>query len=86
MMLKSVPRDQWGEVRVKSSAIEGLSGRKKQYGLNRRWYGDYLADVSFFVIILEVILISRENIKSYTFLYHIDIYFFKIQENIAEVR
>lgn len=42
-MLKSVPRDQWGEVRIKSSAIEGLTGRKPQYGLKRRWLGDYLS-------------------------------------------
>eukprot|EP00111_Clytia_hemisphaerica_P022209 TCONS_00065260-protein len=46
MMLRSVPRDQWGEVRVKSAAIEGLQKQKPQYGLNRRWYGDYLEMVS----------------------------------------
>ena len=45
-MLRSVPRDQWGEVRIKSAAIEGLEKRKPQYGLYRRWYGDYLEMVS----------------------------------------
>lgn len=46
MMLKSVPKEQWGEVRVKSSAIEALEKRKNPYGLQRRWYGDYLDMVS----------------------------------------
>ena len=46
MMLKSVPKEQWPEVRIKSATIEGLNGRKKQYGLRRRWLGDYLRLVS----------------------------------------
>ena len=45
MMLKSVPREQWGEVRIKSASLEGLTGRKKDLGLKRRWLGDYLAEV-----------------------------------------
>lgn len=45
-MLKSVPKEQWPEVRIKSATIEGLNGRKKQYGLRRRWLGDYLRLVS----------------------------------------
>ena len=49
MMLQSVPRDQWGEVRLKSAAIEGLNGRKQQMGLKRRWKGNYLAEVRHFV-------------------------------------
>lgn len=50
MMLKSVPRDQWGEVRIKSSAIEALVKRKQPYGLNRRWLGDYLDMVCKFLL------------------------------------
>lgn len=45
-MLRSVPKEEWGEVRIKSAAIEGLTGRKPQYGLNRNWSGDYLSIVS----------------------------------------
>ena len=58
MMLKSVPRDQWGEVRIKSAAIEGLEKRKPQYGLQRRWYGDYLDMVSY---ILSGVLENCQN-------------------------
>ena len=46
MMLQSVPKDQWGEIRLKSAALEGLNGKKKQMGLKRRWKGNYLNDVS----------------------------------------
>jgi len=42
MMLRSVPKEQWAEVRIKSTAIESLNGRKKNLGLQRRWLGDYL--------------------------------------------
>ena len=48
MMLKSVPREQWGEVRIKSSAIEALEKRKRPFGLQRRWLGNYLLEVSGF--------------------------------------
>ncbi|XP_057293131.1 unconventional myosin-Id-like isoform X2 [Hydractinia symbiolongicarpus] len=42
MMLQSVPREQWGEVKIKSAAIEALDRRKKEFGLKRRWHGNYL--------------------------------------------
>ncbi|XP_012557219.1 unconventional myosin-Id isoform X1 [Hydra vulgaris] len=44
MMLRSVPREQWGEVRIKSSAIEALAKRKQDFGLIRKWSGDYLKE------------------------------------------
>lgn len=45
MMLQSVPREQWGEVKIKSAAIEALDRRKKEFGLKRRWHGNYLVQV-----------------------------------------
>ena len=45
-MLRSVPHEQWGEVRIKSSAIEALAKRKREFGLLRKWNGDYLKEVS----------------------------------------
>lgn len=45
-MLRSVPKENWGEVRIKSAAIEALNKRKPNYGLMRIWNGDYLSTVS----------------------------------------
>merc|ERR1719228_2524282 len=45
-MLQSVPKEQWGEVRLKGAAIEGINGRKKEMGLRRRWEGDYLTNIN----------------------------------------
>lgn len=47
MMLQSVPRSQWGDVKLKFTAMEALQKRKRPFGLGQLWKGDYLADVSY---------------------------------------
>ncbi len=45
-LLASLPRDQWPEMRVKIAAMDGLNGKRPNWGLNRRWQGNYLSMVN----------------------------------------
>ncbi|CAH1638015.1 unnamed protein product [Spodoptera littoralis] len=44
LTLKPVPRDQWPQLKMKICAASALKGRRAQWGQNRQWLGDYLAD------------------------------------------
>ncbi|KAF4516830.1 hypothetical protein B566_EDAN006224 [Ephemera danica] len=46
MVLRRIPREDWQQLRHKVNACEALSGKRPQYGLMRRWEGNYLANNS----------------------------------------
>ncbi|XP_059470337.1 unconventional myosin ID [Neocloeon triangulifer] len=43
MVLKRIPRDDWQQGRLKVKAYDNLYKKRPQYGLGRRWEGNYLA-------------------------------------------
>ncbi|XP_072029754.1 unconventional myosin-Id-like [Amphiura filiformis] len=42
-LLASLPQDQWPEMRIKIAAMDGLNGKRSNWGLNRQWHGNYLS-------------------------------------------
>lgn len=46
VIVMRVPENQWPELRLKAVAYTMLNGRKPNWGYNRPWHGDYLADVA----------------------------------------
>ncbi|XP_053609304.1 unconventional myosin ID [Plodia interpunctella] len=47
LTLKPVPRDQWPQLKMKICAASALGGRRAEWGSNRAWLGDYLADDNY---------------------------------------
>ncbi|XP_060803099.1 unconventional myosin ID isoform X2 [Amyelois transitella] len=47
LILKPIPRDQWPQLKMKICAASALSGRRAEWGSNRQWLGDYLADDNY---------------------------------------
>ncbi|XP_022246802.1 unconventional myosin-Id-like [Limulus polyphemus] len=43
MILKRVPKEEWPQLQLKVAASEALSGCRKEWGLKRKWEGNYLA-------------------------------------------
>ena len=61
MMLQSIPRDQWRSVELKVIAKAALNGKRKDYGLKRRWDGDYLSQVRM-LYLREYIVSNRVSV------------------------
>lgn len=45
-VLSQYPRESWPEMHLKITALELLRGKRAQWGIERRWKGDYLNDTS----------------------------------------
>ena len=45
-ILSKYPRDEWPQMWLKLTTMEVLQGKRRDWGLNRRWRGDYLNDAS----------------------------------------
>merc|ERR1719273_959478 len=45
-VLSKYPRESWPEMHLKITALELLRGKRAQWGIERRWKGDYLNDTS----------------------------------------
>ena len=45
-VLSQYPRESWPEMHLKITALELLRGKRAQWGIHRRWRGDYLNDSS----------------------------------------
>lgn len=43
MILRSVPRENWPQLRLKICAASALKGKRSSWGQNRKWEGNYLA-------------------------------------------
>jgi len=43
MILRSVPREEWPQLRLKMCAASVLRGKRASWGQNRKWEGNYLA-------------------------------------------
>lgn len=44
MILKKYPRSEWPQMRLQIIAASAIKGRRKHWGQERKWYGDYLAN------------------------------------------
>ncbi|KAI5639115.1 myosin head (motor domain) domain-containing protein [Phthorimaea operculella] len=44
LVLKPIPREQWPQLKMKICAASALRGRRSEWGQQRQWFGDYLAD------------------------------------------
>ncbi|CAG9786505.1 unnamed protein product [Diatraea saccharalis] len=47
LVLRPVPRAQWPQLKMKIHAASVLRGRRPQWGADRHWAGDYLADPAY---------------------------------------
>lgn len=47
LTLRPIPRDQWPQLKMKICAASALKGRRRDWGQNRQWFGDYLADYKY---------------------------------------
>eukprot|EP00794_Sanderia_malayensis_P003495 gene3495-3994_t len=45
MILGAVPKSEWPQVQHKCSALESLNGRRKEWGCQRYWAGNYLVEL-----------------------------------------
>ncbi|XP_063236285.1 unconventional myosin ID [Bacillus rossius redtenbacheri] len=43
MILRSVPREEWPQLRLKIIAVSALGGKRASWGQGRKWLGNYLA-------------------------------------------
>jgi len=46
MILSKYPQEAWPEMHLKITALELLRGKRAQWGIHRRWKGDYLNDTA----------------------------------------
>lgn len=46
MILRNVPREEWPALQLKCTAHEMLKGERPEWGMRRKWEGNYLAMVS----------------------------------------
>lgn len=46
-VLRPIPRDQWPQLKMKISAASSLRNRRREWGANRQWFGDYLAQTAY---------------------------------------
>lgn len=51
-IVKNIPPSDMAEVRAKVAAMSPLSGERVDWGYNRAWEGDYLANVSLYLSLL----------------------------------
>lgn len=47
MILKSIPKSEWPQMRLKVLTADALKGKRPLWGYSRKWEGNYLANVSF---------------------------------------
>lgn len=45
MILHQIPKDEWPSMHMKILAAEALKGRRRDWGVNRKWEGHYLTVV-----------------------------------------
>lgn len=43
MVLKKIPREDWGQMKLKITAASALLRKRKEWGVSRKWEGNYLA-------------------------------------------
>ncbi|XP_066998175.2 unconventional myosin ID [Anabrus simplex] len=43
MILKTIPREDWPQLKLKIAAASALKGKRSQWGQSRKWEGDYLS-------------------------------------------
>lgn len=48
IILSRLPQESWPEMQLKCAAYEALNKRRANWGYNRTWLGDYLAQVKGF--------------------------------------
>ena len=45
MILRNVPREEWPSLQLKCTAHDVLKGQRPDWGMRRKWEGNYLAMV-----------------------------------------
>jgi hypothetical protein len=56
MILRGVPREERPQLRLKILAADALLNKRKHWGYDRRWEGNYLASVRAILLLLHCIL------------------------------